>query len=157
MTQDEVIKELIRKKQTIALMESCTGGLLASAVTDTEGASEIFFGGEVTYSNEAKIKAGVPQDVIETYGVYSRECAAAMAQAVQTSFRTDIAIGITGTTGNTDPNNPGGSIGEAFFCIRIGDVSHDHKITCDPFGMTRHEIKAYYVREVFEKLKESIS
>ena len=61
-------KTLIEKKITITAMESCTSGLIASLITDTEGSSEIFKGSFVTYSNKAKIRQGVPTDVIEKYG-----------------------------------------------------------------------------------------
>ena len=102
---DDIVKKLIDTHTTISTMESCTSGLIASMITDTEGASAIFPGGYVTYLNETKILNGVDANVIEKYGVYSRECANAMAETVQKKLHTDIAIGITGTTGNVDPNN----------------------------------------------------
>lgn len=101
---DMVIKTLIEKQTTISTMESCTSGLIASMITDTEGASAIFPGGYVTYSNETKMLVGVDEQVLRQYGVYSRECAQAMAKTVQEKLHTDISIGVTGTTGNVDPN-----------------------------------------------------
>lgn len=77
---DVVIKTLIEKQTTISTMESCTSGLIASMITDTEGASAIFPGGYVTYSNETKMFVGVDEQVLRQYGVYSRECAQAMAE-----------------------------------------------------------------------------
>ena len=99
-----VIKTLIEKQTTISTMESCTSGLIASMITDTEGASAIFPGGYVTYSNETKMLVGVDEQVLRQYGVYSRECAQAMAKTIQEKLHTDISIGVTGTTGNVDTN-----------------------------------------------------
>ena len=96
MNRDAVIKKLIAGRKTISTMESCTSGLIASMITDTEGASAIFPGGYVTYLNETKVFIGVEEAVIRQYGVYSKECARAMAQTVKEKLRTDIAIGITG-------------------------------------------------------------
>ena len=80
---DRVVKKLINANITISTMESCTSGLIASMITDTEGASAIFPGGYVTYLNETKVLVGVNEEVIRQYGVYSRECAQAMAETVQ--------------------------------------------------------------------------
>ena len=75
-TIDSIIKQLIASHTTISTMESCTSGLIASLITDTEGASAIFPGGYVTYLNETKVLVGVDPSVIEIHGVYSPECAA---------------------------------------------------------------------------------
>ena len=99
---DNLIKKLISSGTTISTMESCTSGLIASMITDTEGASAIFPGGYVTYLNQTKIFVGVDEGIINKYGVYSNECAKAMAQTVKEKLNTDIAIGITGTTGNVE-------------------------------------------------------
>ena len=69
---------LIEQNRTVTSMESCTGGQIASLITDTEGSSAALKEAFVTYSNEAKIRQGVPAEVIETYGVYSEETAAAI-------------------------------------------------------------------------------
>ena len=127
MNRDAVIKKLIAGRKTISTMESCTSGLIASMITDTEGASAIFPGGYVTYLNETKVFIGVEEAVIRQYGVYSKECARAMAQTVKEKLRTDIAIGITGTTGNIDPNNADSVQGEVYFCIMIEDKIYDYK------------------------------
>ena len=93
--RNRIIEKLIESHTTISTMESCTSGMIASMITDTEGASAIFPGGFVTYLNETKILVGVDAQVIRKYGVYSRECAEAMAKTVQEKLGTDIAIGIT--------------------------------------------------------------
>ena len=88
---------LIARNLSVTTMESCTAGQIASLITDTEGASAILKGAFVTYSNEAKIRQGVPAEVIEKYGVYSAETAAAMAEACRRAFRADLGIGVTGS------------------------------------------------------------
>ena len=151
-TAEKVTKLLIQKNKTISFMESCTSGLMASMFTDTEGASKVFTGSLVTYSNGQKIKAGVSEEVISRYGVYSSECAREMARTVKLIYNTDIAIGITGTTGNIDSENPGSVTGEAFFCIISGDSLLDFHIQKDVSKMSRKEIKQYYAEKVYEAI-----
>ena len=147
-----IVKRLIATHTTISTMESCTSGLIASMITDTEGASAIFPGGYVTYLNETKIFVGVDPKVIERYGVYSKECAEAMARTVQEKLHTDIAVGITGTTGNLDPNNADSVQGRVFFCILIHGEANCFEVNADVTGMTRHEIKQMYAERVLEAL-----
>ncbi|MCR4838415.1 MAG: CinA family protein [Eubacterium sp.] len=109
---------LIEKGITITTMESATSGQIASLITDTEGASSVFRGAYITYCNEVKVAHGVPQEVIDTYTVYSTQTAEAMAKASAERFQADIGIGVTGTTGNVDPANPEASVpGQVFFAI----------------------------------------
>ena len=84
---------------TLGLMESASGGLLASAITDVDGASDYFLGSLVTYATEVKHLNGVPPEVTVAHGVISRETAEAMATAVRTQLHSDIGIGITGIAG----------------------------------------------------------
>ena len=85
--KDQIIQKLINTRTTISTMESCTSGLIASMITDTEGASAIFPGGYVAYLNETKIRIGVDGNIIKQYGVYSKECARAMAETIQSKMR----------------------------------------------------------------------
>ena len=149
---DKVVKKLISTNITISTMESCTSGIIASMITDTEGASAIFPGGYVTYLNETKVLIGVNEEVIRQYGVYSRDCAQAMAETVQKKLHTDIGIGITGTTGNLDPNNADSIQGKVFFCIIIQDNVKIFEFDADVSGMSRHQIKQLYADKVFEEL-----
>ena len=73
--KDQIIQKLINTRTTISTKENCTSGLIASMITDTEGASAIFPGGYVAYLNETKIRIGVDGNIIKQYGVYSKECA----------------------------------------------------------------------------------
>jgi len=84
----------------IAVAESCTGGLLAAALTELPGSSESFVGGLVTYANEAKINAlGVDEAMIAAHGAVSPEVAAQMARGAVLMFDADVGIGVTGIAG----------------------------------------------------------
>lgn len=116
---------LIEHDLTITTMESITGGQIASLITDTEGASAVLKGAFITYSNEAKIKQGVSADIIEKYGVYSRETARAMAVSCKNAYGADIGIGITGTTGNVDLKNKDSVPGQVYYAIAFSDTIED--------------------------------
>ncbi|HZP57475.1 MAG TPA: competence/damage-inducible protein A [Dehalococcoidia bacterium] len=99
-TFESVVGDMMRERGvSVATMESCTGGLLASTLTDVAGASTYFRGGWVTYQTEMKIDLGVPAEVIEEFGVISPECARAMAQAARDRAEAAVGIGITGVAG----------------------------------------------------------
>jgi nicotinamide-nucleotide amidase len=92
-------KLLVGKGLTVATMESCTGGLLATTLTDVPGSSAYFKGGYVPYTNEAKIALGVDVGLIERYGAVSSQVAEAMAEAARQQLRADIGISTTGVAG----------------------------------------------------------
>jgi len=94
-----IAKEMHERHQTLAVMESCTGGLLASTLTDVPGAAGYFLGGLVTYQTDRKIESGVPPEIIEEFGVVSPETARAMARAAANGLGADYGIGITGVAG----------------------------------------------------------
>ena len=93
---------LQRMGLTLACMESCSGGLLASTITEVPGASDYFRGGVVSYTNDVKIALGVPAEVLAQYGAVSPQTAEAMAQAIRRSLGADIGVGITGVAGPTE-------------------------------------------------------
>ena len=93
-------EELTRRKRTITVAESCTGGLLAKMLTDIPGATGYFRCGWIAYSNEAKIsELGVPAGQIAEYGAVSEQVAESMARGARKRADTDFAIGITGIAG----------------------------------------------------------
>jgi nicotinamide-nucleotide amidase len=95
-----VIDENRAAGRRIAVAESCTGGLVAAALTEIAGSSDVFESGFVTYSNEAKIELlGVSQEVIETFGSVSVATAWAMAQGMIVRSGADVAVAITGIAG----------------------------------------------------------
>jgi nicotinamide-nucleotide amidase len=87
---------------TLAVAESCTGGMLAERITSVSGSSRYFAGGAVVYSNELKTDlAGVPGKLIEQHGAVSREVAIALAEGIRKTCLADIGVGITGVAGPT--------------------------------------------------------
>ncbi|RXR27211.1 CinA family protein [Sphingobium fluviale] len=95
-----VVDENRRMGRTFALAESCTGGLVAAAITEIPGSSDVFEAGFVTYSNEIKQELlKVSQDVLETFGSVSIACAWAMAQGALIKSHAHVAVAITGIAG----------------------------------------------------------
>lgn len=92
-------KALQKRNQTLGVMESLTGGQLASTITDFQSSSKHFIGGIVAYSTDLKVQMGVPREVVERYGVVSEETAVAMAYAIRERLGTDFGIGVTGVAG----------------------------------------------------------
>lgn len=97
--ESAIVRMLEERSLTLSTMESCTGGLLASVLTDAPGASKVFKGGLVTPMTETKEEFGVPAELVERYGVISDETALAMAKAVRERLGADIGVGVTGVTG----------------------------------------------------------
>ena len=126
---ERLTRLLIDRGLTLTAMESCTGGQIASLITDTEGSSAVLAGAFVTYSNEAKVREGVPAEVIRSHGVYSAETAAAMAEACRRAYAADIGIGVTGSFGNADPANPDSVPGEVFFAVALKEGTRRYRCT----------------------------
>jgi nicotinamide-nucleotide amidase len=117
----KLINLLKNKKLTISLAESCTGGLLASAITSVGGSSKVFSLGLVTYSNNSKISIlKVPKNIINKYGSVSMQCCLSMVKQLSKISKSNICVSITGIAG------PGGGskkkpIGLVFIGIKIGN------------------------------------
>ncbi len=99
-TLEGVIGDLLhQRRESVATMESCTAGLVASTLADPPGASAYLHGGIIAYHAEEKIAAGVPAEVVAEHGVVSRETALAMARAARERFGATYGIGVTGVLG----------------------------------------------------------
>ena len=95
-----VVAENLAAGRMVSLAESCTGGLVAAALTEIAGSSAVLDRGFVTYSNEAKHEAlGISTDILETFGSVSIACAWAMAQGALKRSRSDVAVAISGIAG----------------------------------------------------------
>ena len=116
-----IINKLQLKQLTIATMESCTGGGVANAITNMEGASEIFKFSAVTYCNEYKIKMGVDKEIIDKYTVYSIETAMSMAKAISNFANSNYGVGVTGKLNRKDENNDTGSNNLVYISIYSKD------------------------------------
>jgi nicotinamide-nucleotide amidase len=135
----ELVAALLEHGQLVATAESCTGGMVAAAITDIAGSSAVFDRGFVTYSNAAKTEMlGVQRKLIETFGAVSEQVALAMAEGAITRSSATIAVSITGVAGPS-----GGSetkpIGLVHFAIakRRGKPILDKKL----FGGDRAEVR----------------
>ena len=119
-----------RKKLTLGLAESCSGGLLAAALTEIPGSSRVLDRGFVTYSNEAKQQIGVAAATLERYGAVSRETAEAMAKGVLANAPVTLSASITGIAGpdGGTPEKPVGLVHFAVAASRSGKlVHHEHR------------------------------
>lgn len=148
----KLTKLLIEWNMSITTMESATAGQIASLITDTEGASAIFKGASITYSNETKIMQGVSAEVIHKYTVYSKETAEAMATACANMYGADIGIGVTGTMGNTDPDNADASVpGQVYFAISMKGSVRSYVVEI-PQQPSRLMYKLAVAKEVYDVL-----
>ena len=106
MTDKELLNKVFinlkKQKLTVAIAESCTGGLIAHTLTNISGSSDYFDRGIVSYSNEAKSELlGVPEDMLKEYGAVSEQVAKTMAEKIRTKSKVDIGIATTGIAGPT--------------------------------------------------------
>lgn len=119
---------LASMSRTVAVAESCTGGLVSAAITDVPGASGYFLGGVVAYSNASKTRdLGVPEELIAARGAVSGEVAAGMALGVRRRFGADIGVGVTGIAG-PGGGVPGKPAGTVFVAVASGDVLVSHRL-----------------------------
>lgn len=120
-----VVDTLKEKRLTLSVAESCTGGYLGKRITDVPGASAVFMGGFITYSNEAKIKLlGVNPETLERYSAVSPETAIEMAQGARERLESDIAISITGEAGPLPDPSTGKDVGTVFIGIATEQKSY---------------------------------
>ena len=153
---EEVVKRLINKNKTISTMESCTGGGVANAITNVEGASEILKFSAVTYSNEFKIKMGVNKDIIDKYSVYSMETAIEMSKNISLFTNSDYGIGITGKLNKIDKANPYGEDNVIYVSIYIKENNEYNNFSLKAIKKTRKENKELIIKEIENKLLEII-
>ncbi len=156
VTLEELIfKLLLKREETIAVAESCTGGGIGSKLTKVPGSSKIFHGGVIAYNNLIKQKIlGVPEELINTHGAVSKQVVESMAEGVQKKFKVNWAISVSGIAG---PN--GGSklkpVGLVNFCIKGPKTL----ITWEErFGSnkTREDIQKLSVLNALDRLRLSI-
>jgi nicotinamide-nucleotide amidase len=124
----------------LATAESCTGGLLASLLTDMPGQSHAFDRGFVVYTHEAKHEMlGVPEDVLEDDGAVSERCARAMAEGALAHSDADVAVSITGFT-EGGPGQPAGLV--HFACARTGRPTTHRELRYGDVGRAEVRVKA---------------
>ena len=148
----QIINLLKEKNKTISTMESCTGGGVANAITNIEGASEVLRYSAVTYSNEYKIKMGVSSDVIDKYSVYSIETAIEMSKNISKFSNSNYGIGITGKLNRVDINNPFGEDNVVFISIYDKDNDKFYNYKVEATEGSRKENKELVINKIKEEL-----
>ena len=145
-----VAAQLARVNMTLAVAESCTGGLVAHKLTNVPGISKYFLEGIVAYSNETKVEVlSVPKELIEKHGAVSAQVAEAMAKGVQVRSDANFAIGVTGIAGPTGatPTKP---VGLVYIAVAIpGDV----QVQEFRFGGSREDIKERAAKAALNMLR----
>jgi PncC family amidohydrolase len=147
----EIIVGLLTKhKKTLALAESCTGGFIASQITDVPGASAVFLGGVVSYSNEAKQKfLSVQAKTLEQHGAVSEAVAREMVSGARERFGADYAIAVTGIAGPSG-GTEAKPVGTVFIAV-AGPFGMLVERKLNPFG--REKFKQETARQALELLK----
>ena len=151
-TFKNIIEELEKRGETIATMESCTGGGIVDAITSIEGASLVLKFSAVTYSNEYKIKMGVKKETIEKYSVYSMETAHDMSEAISDFAKSTMGIGITGKLNRADINNNFGKDNQVFISIYYKGKHYDMEVNVDK--NSRAENKLVLIDLIIDRIGE---
>jgi len=153
----KIVNLLIEQNKTISTMESCTGGFIASSITNIEGSSQVIKFSAVTYSNEFKIKMGVSKEIIDKYSVYSIETANEMSKKISDFTNSNYAIGITGKLNRIDENNLIGNNNEVFISIydKDNDIYYANSILLE--NQERKECKEIILEFITDKLLEILS
>ncbi len=148
--EEEVAKLVVDKNMTIAVAESCTGGLVSSSLINYSGISSVFMEGCVTYSNEAKIsRLGVKKETLDKYGAVSKETAKEMAEGIAKNFNTNIGLsttGIAGPQGGTDEK----PVGLVYIGIYINGKTTVKKFV---FSGDRQRIRVKATKTILNELR----
>jgi len=152
---ESVIIRLLRERRLrLSLAESCTGGMIASMLTAVPGASEVFWGGAVSYANEAKnALLAVPEAVIQKHGAVSFECARAMSSGIRTRSGSELALSVTGIAGpgGGTPDKPVGTVFVGFYAPDLQNCFHFR------FGGDRNLIRRFTAYRALAILFEYLS
>lgn len=159
-----ILQQLRGLNKTLAVAESCTGGLLASRFTDIAGASKAFRGGVVCYNNEIKESIlGIPNSLLNQHGAVSAECAIAMATAVAELMESDYALAITGYAGPEGGNEPAGTIYIGYHsplgvwsrkAVLPGNrTAVKERATVNALDFLRRKMERYHMFDLLESLK----
>lgn len=144
---DKLFEFLKNNNLTISTAESCTGGMIASAITDVSGSSVFFGTGVVTYSNEAKMKLiGVKKETLETYGAVSEQTACEMAEGILKLGDADVSVAVTGIAGPTG-GTPKKPVGLVYIGVsgKYGTFAFKNN-----FEGNRDEVRKQTVKRAFE-------
>ena len=151
--EEVLVKLLTEKKQTVAIAESCTGGLLANRITNVPGASAVLLAGYICYANEAKIDIlGIDPTLIEQHGAVSEEVARAMAERVRNRARSTYSLATTGIAGPT-----GGSEEKPVGTVYVARADENEtKVKKLFFPSDRETFKQLVAQVAFEMLRQKL-
>ena len=152
----EIIKILTEKNKTISTMESCTGGGVANAITNIEGASEVLKFSAVTYSNEYKIKMGVDANIIDKYSVYSIKTAEEMSKNISAFANSNYGVGITGKLNRVDKHNLYGQDNIVYVSIYDKDNDKFYNGSIEVTKQSRKENKELVIELIINMLMSII-
>lgn len=154
MTSEKIVGKMLRRKNlTLAVAESCTGGLVSSRITDAPGSSKYFLCGIVAYSNGIKENLlGVSGKTLRKYGAVSKQVVLEMAEGIQLLAGSDIGIGVTGIAGPA-----GGTRSKPVGLVYIALIANNKKIVKEyRFKGSRQHIKLQTSEEALKIIKKNI-
>ena len=152
--ESRVLALLKERGMTFAAAESCTGGLIAKRITDLPGASAVFKGGIVSYTNEVKANVlGVPQNLLDTYGAVSAPVARSMAENIRRLTGADLGVSVTGVAG-PDKDDRGNDVGTVFVALAAADQTFVRQLD---LGSGRGRIRTLSAHHVFDLLRRYLT
>ena len=152
--ETRVLELLKSRGMTFAAAESCTGGMIAKRITDLPGASAVFKGGVVSYTNEVKAGVlGVPQDLLDTYGAVSAPVAQSMAENVRRLTGSDLGISVTGVAG-PDKDDRGNDVGTVFIALSDGKNTTVRRFD---LGTGRHRVRTLSAHRAFDLIRRYLT
>ena len=153
----ELVDLLKKHELTISTCESITGGMIASMIVEVSGASKVFKGGLVVYTNEAKQKlANISEKTLNEYGAISKQCVIEMANNTNKKLSSDISIAVSGNAGPVvDENKP---VGMSYLAISIIDKTYWYEIHTKSTSRNdiRIETTAICLEKTIKLIKDSI-
>ena len=158
-TARNVVEYMIGERLTLSAAESCTGGLIASAVTSVPGASKVFGCGVVSYSVDIKESLlGVPKEIIDRFGVVSAETARAMSERSRIISESDISVAVTGLCGPASPDDPA-PVGTVYVSTSCRGGTEAENLKLYELGSFERNINrlptaAFALEKVMERLKK---
>ncbi len=154
---EAVASGLLREKGlTLSAAESCTGGLVAKRITDLPGASAVFRGGVVSYTNDVKAQVlGVPEELLEAFGAVSEPVARAMAERCRTICGSDLAVSVTGVAG-PDTDDRGNEVGTVYIALASAEETVCQKLSCGK-GRGRDRVRSAAASHVFDLLRRYLT
>jgi nicotinamide-nucleotide amidase len=149
-----VIEMLRVRGATLAVAESCTGGLVGGRLTAVPGASEVFLGGEVAYADAVKIaRLAALAELLAAHGAVSEPVARAMAAGARTAFGADAGLGVTGLAGPAG-GSPEKPVGTVWLAAAWGDAARAVRVV---FGGERDEIRARAAQGALNLLRRLVA